>query len=311
MRKIRLRLLLHLPIWNSIGYKWRIFALEIQRLSTNMAKKKVETVETPENVQQPTAEAAPAVEETAAAPETTVEEPVAPAEPSKRDKFRTRVSQRYTDLNMDDEDAYYDQMGSMMDEYEGYEKNSQRLRDSMSKTPAFAEMLLAARDQDDFDPVAWMVQERGLDLQEAMDDPEYAKKIAAAHEEYLAKQAKGKEIQDEMLANLPGTLDATRSALEEAGFGDKYDEIIGNIFQLADDITMGKWDPQIAVQLAKGGNYDTDVTTAREEGRANGLNTKVDDKLRTLNRKQERVPGTQTPAKPKEPKKPSNNMFMA
>lgn len=253
----------------------------------------------------------------AAAPDASVATPdaatveSAPAKPSKRDTFRGRVSKRYPDLNMDDEDAYYDQMSGMMDEYEGYEKNSERLRNSMKSSPAFAEMLLAAREQDDFDPIVWMVRERGLDLQSAMDDPEYADKIAKARQEWLAKEAKGKKLHENMANNLPGTLEATRAALEEAGMGDKYEQIVGDIFQFADDITNGKWDPQIAVMMAKGVDYDNAVSGAREEGVAEGLNTKVDDKLRKLNGQQERVAGVQTPAKPKEPKKPSGNMFLA
>ena len=72
---------------------------------------------------------------------------------SKKDAFRERFSKRYPDLNMEDEDAYYDQAGSMMDEYEGYANNAKKLRESMDKSPAFAEMMVAARDTDGFDPL--------------------------------------------------------------------------------------------------------------------------------------------------------------
>lgn len=96
--------------------------------------------------------------------------------PSKRDAFRGRISQRYPELDMEDEDAYYDRMNATMDEYEGYESNSRRLRESMERSPAMAEMMLAAREQDDFDPVVWMVMNKGLDLQALQDDPEYAEK---------------------------------------------------------------------------------------------------------------------------------------
>ena len=231
--------------------------------------------------------------------------------PSKRDAFRSRVSKRYPDLNMDDEDAYYDQMGGLMDEYEGYENNTERLRGHMKDHPAFAEMLLAAREQDDFDPVVWMVRERGLDLQSAMDDPEYADKIAQARAEYMKKEATGKDALESMKSNLPQTMEATQQALTEAGMGDKFDDVVAQIFQLADDITSGKWDPKLAVQLAKGGSYDADVAGARDEGMANGLNKKVDDKLRKLDGKRERVSGTQRPPKQKEPEKKAENMFMA
>lgn len=235
----------------------------------------------------------------------------APVQPSKRDTFRGRVSKRYPDLNMDDEDAYYDQMGGMMDEYESYESNAKKLNDNMRKSPAMAEMLLASREQDDFDPVVWMVQQKGLDLEAAMDDPEYAEKIAQARKDYLARQAKTTELMEAMKANLPGTLEAQRTAMEEAGLGDQYDDAIAKIFQLADDITHGKWNPEIGVLLAKGAGYDNAVSDAKDAGIAEGLNTKVDDKLRKLDGKSEYVPGSQASPKPVEPKKESKNMFLA
>ena len=94
---------------------------------------------------------------------------------SNRDRFRERYAKRYPDVNMDDEEAYYDRANSLMDEYEGYENNSRQMREQLAKSPAFAEMMVAARGQEDFDPVVWMVQNRGLDLQALQDDPDYAK----------------------------------------------------------------------------------------------------------------------------------------
>lgn len=258
------------------------------------------TTEQPVAVEQPEAAAA-------AAAATGGEEP----QLSKRDAFRQRISSSNPDLNMDDEDAYYDHMSKTMDEYDGYKKNSQRLRDSMSKSPAMAEMLLAARDQEGFDPVVWMVQQRGLDLQAAMEDPEYADKIAKARAEYQERESNGKALVEDMKSNLPNTLSEQRKALEDAGMGDQFDSVVGSIFQLADDISHGKWDTQVGVLLAKGGQFDGAVNNAREEGMAAGLNTKVDDKLRQLDNQQEYVGGTQTPATPATPKKENKNMFQA
>ena len=64
---------------------------------------------------------------------------------SNRDRFRERYAKRYPDVNMDDEEAYYGQANSLMDEYEGYESNSRRMREQLAKSPAFAEMMVAAR----------------------------------------------------------------------------------------------------------------------------------------------------------------------
>lgn len=267
-----------------------------------------------------TKEQSVAPEQTEVTPEVAPEQAAAPTseapteeapQMSKRDAFRQRISSQNPDLNMDDEDAYYDHMGKTMDEYEGYKKNSQRLRDSMSKSPAMAEMLLAAREQEDFDPVVWMVEQRGLDLEAAMSDPEYADKIAKARAEYQKRESNGKALIEDMKSNLPNTLAEQRSALEEAGLGEQYDDIVGRIFQLADDISHGKWDTQVGVLLAKGGQFDGAVNDAREAGVAEGLQTKVDDKLRKLSDQQEYVSGTQTPPTPATPKRENKNMFQA
>lgn len=233
------------------------------------------------------------------------------APPSKRDAFRGRISQRYPDLNMEDEDAYYDRMNATMDEYEGYESNSKRLRESMERSPAMAEMMMAARDQEDFDPVVWMVMNKGLDLQALQDDPEYAEKLAAAHADYLAKSSKGAEIESAMQENMPNSVEAVRAKAQELGLSDKQaEEIVGKMYQNMDDLVHGIISPEIFELFAKGESHDADVTAAREEGMAQGLNTKVDDKLRTLEKSSEHIAGAQVPVKAAVPKKKQDNMFL-
>lgn len=239
-----------------------------------------------------------------------VETPSAPV-PSKRDNFRGRISKRYPDLNMDDEDAYYDRMNATMDEYEGYEANSRRLRESMEKSPVMAEMLLAAREQEDFDPVVWMVNNKGLDLQALQDDPEYAEKLAQAHADYLTKNSKGAEIEAAMQENMPKSVDAVRAKAQELGISDEQaEEIVGKMYQVMDDLVHGIISIEVFESLAKGQTHDADVQAAREEGMAQGLNTKVDDKLRTLEKPQEHIAGAQAPVRQAAPKKRTGNMFL-
>lgn len=243
--------------------------------------------------------------------EKTTPEVVETPPPSKRDAFRGRISQRYPDLNMDDEDAYYDRMNATMDEYEGYESNSKRLRESMERSPAMAEMMMAAREQEDFDPVVWMVMNKGLDLQALQDDPEYAEKLSAAHAEYLAKSSKGAEIETAMQANMPQSVEAVRAKAQELGLTDEQaEEIVGKMYQNMDDLVHGIISPEIFELFAKGASHDADVATAREEGMAQGLNQKVDDKLRNLEKPTEHIAGVQTPVKAAAPKRKSSNMFI-
>lgn len=208
--------------------------------------------------------------------------PATSAIPSKRDAFRSRVGSRYKDLNMDDEDAYYDQMGKMMDEYEGYESSSRRMRDAVGKSPAMAEMLRAAQQQDDFDPIVWLVENRGFDLDALKDDPAYAQKVADAHAKYVERDAEGRKIAEEMAANMPASVEAVKAKAAEIGLDEaKVEEVVGHMYQIMDDLVHGIIDPEIFAMLAKGASHDADVAQAREEGQAAGLSTRIDEHLRS------------------------------
>ncbi len=237
----------------------------------------------------------------------------ATAEGSKRDLFRGRIGKRYPDLNLDDEDAYYDQLGKAFDEYEGYEKNSEKLADRMQASPAFRDMIIAAGKQDDFDPIIWLVEQRGLDLDALHDDPEYSEKVAKAHSKYLEREAESKKLDDAMAENMPKSVEAIKAKAGELGLTDEQtQEIVGKMYQNMDDMVHGILDPEYFALLAKGLNHDQDVANAHDEGMAAGLNKKVDDKLRVLDNRQERVSGKQSPIRRPEPKRNrERNMFLA
>ena len=230
---------------------------------------------------------------------------------SKRDAFRERFAKSNPDLNMEDEDAYYDAAGRMMDEYEGYKTKSDRLRENIGRSPAFQEMVLASRDQDNFDPVLWMVQSGQLDLDALKDDPDYATKLAEARTKYLDGLASGKKLAEEQKANMPASIEAiqakaTELALDEA----QTEEIVGKIFGLADDIIRGKIPVDVFEMLAKGAGYEKAVEDARAEGVAEGLNQKVDDKLRHMEAPAAPA-GRQTPVPQPQPDRKAKNPFLA
>ena len=187
------------------------------------------------------------------------------ADISNKERFRQRYAKRNPDLNMDDEEAYYGSVNQFMDEYEGYEGNSKKMRENLSKSPAFAELMVAARDQDDFDPVVWMVQNKGLDLKALVDDPDYSQKLADAHNAYLEKLAKQDEIEKQMSENMPASVEAIRAKASEMGLSDdQAEEVIGKMYQVMDDLIVGKLDPSIFEMMAKGMNI---TKTWRPRGR--------------------------------------------
>lgn len=221
-------------------------------------------------------------------------------EKTKRDLYRERISKRYPDLNLEDEDAYYDRHNSIMDEYEGYEENTRKMRDRLSKSPVFSEMIVASSQSEDFDPIIWMVEEKGLDLDALRDDPDYAQKLADAHSSYLEKKSKSEEMERQVAENMPASVEAIKKKASEMGLTDEQAaEVVGEMYRVMDDLVVGIISPEIFELLAKGKNYDTAVKDAHDVGVAEGLDKKVDDKLRTLPTGTERVGGRQATVTPK------------
>lgn len=231
---------------------------------------------------------------------------------TKREAFRKRMAEREPDLNMDDEDAYYDYMGNMMDEYDTYRSSSEVMRRNLEQSPALTDMLAAARGNKDFDPVVWMVEYEGLDLDALRDDPEYMVKLTEARNKQLAQRAKKAETDKQIEENIPKSIEAIQAKKAELGLSDEQaSSILAEIFQMGSDLELGIVPIRIFELMAKGMTRDADVEMAREEGVAEGLNTKVNDKLRKMPKSTEQIGGRQMPTKEAKPKAKVYNPFSA
>lgn len=231
---------------------------------------------------------------------------------TRREAFRKRMAEREPDLNLDDEDAYYGYMDNMVTEYDDYRTSSETMRKNMDDSPALTEMLMAARGQKNFDPVVWMIQNRGLDLDALRDDENYAERVADAHNEWLAKRAKQSEIDEQAALNMPKSIEAIQAKAAELGLSEEQTEqIVGDIYQMGNDLVIGIIPVNVFELLAKGLTRDADVEVAREEGVAEGLNTKVNDRLRTMPKTTEQVSGRQMPTRERKPIKKVDNPFLA
>lgn len=239
------------------------------------------------------------------------EEGAAADQMSKRDAFRKRFSERNPDLNMDDEDAYYEAAGRDLDELDGFRERSERLRKNIKGSPAFQDMVLAARDNEDFDPIIWAVEKGQLDLDALQSDPDYKNKLAAARAKYLDKLASDNKLKEEQKANMPESAAAIRAKAQELGLDDdKTNEIVGKMFTLMDDMVRGKIPVDLFEMIAKGATYDAAVADARAEGKAEGLNQKVDDKLRKMENNPGSPAGRQTPPPEPKPQEEDDNPFV-
>lgn len=230
---------------------------------------------------------------------------------TKKEAFRRRMAERKPDLNLDDDDAYYGYMGDMMDEYDTYRESSEIMRRNLDHSPALTDMLTAARGNKEFDPVIWMVEYQGLDLDALRDDPEYMAKLTEARNKWLAQRAKKDDTDKQIEANIPRSIEAVMAKRDEMGLSDQQvSEILAEIFQMGGDLEVGIIPIKMFELMAKGMTRDADVELAREEGLAEGLNTKVEDKLRSLPKTTEQVRGRQMPVREAKPKKKVDNFFI-
>ena len=93
---------------------------------------------------------------------------------------------------------------------------------------------------------------------------------------------------------MPKTVDMIKQ--KELGLSNEQaNEIVSNIYQSMDDLIVGIISPEMFEAQTKAMNYDDAVQTAHDEGVAQGLQTKVDDKLRSFENKNERSGGRQVP----------------
>ena len=127
---------------------------------------------------------------------------------------------------MEDEESYYGAGNDLLDKYDGYEESTGKMRERISKSPLFAEMIVAAGKQDDFDPIVWMVQNKGLDLKAIAEDEEYAQKLADAHNTYLERLAKQDEIENQMAENMPASVEAVRAKATEMGLTEDRKSVV-------------------------------------------------------------------------------------
>lgn len=265
------------------------------------------------------AENVPEVQNEAAAPAADVApeaaaEPAAPAEPSRRDRFRQGISQRNADLNMDDEDAYYDYLDGQLSERDGYESKVNNLRDAMQGSPDFAEMLDDASQTEKYHPLMFLAKklQSGEVTLDELQSGDFGEQIAKAQEDGAKVREQQKQIEDERAKNFDASLELVRKVQQEKGLSDEQvTEALGKMYQIMDDLIVNKVSEETFNAIVNSMNYDQAVADAKDEGRAEGMNTKVRDKLRSMPKPNERTGGAQAQAAPKpQAKKPEHNPFL-
>lgn len=199
--------------------------------------------------------------------------------PTHRDRYRSRYKEMYPDLDMDNEDAFYESANANLDELENYRKHNAELIGTFSNNKAFASMLMAAKNGED--PYEWMASNLGADISELLSNPEYAKKISEAAKKFNESQSQGEASRKEYEANVQNTLAELQRIQQETGWdNEKCYALASRVYDIIDQGLKGLITEETFRMVMNGMNYDEDVKNARSEGEVAGRNAKITEQLK-------------------------------
>lgn len=208
-----------------------------------------------------------------------------------RDRYKAMLAEDYPDLDFEDKETRYGKMAEDRERYNEYRKSGRALSETFDQNRWLAAMLQDLRENPDLDPITWMA-DNGIDINEAMQDEEYAKKVSEKIAAFQKRQVDGEQAAQERADNLQVSAEALQGLQEEYGLSD--DDALGlwnDFFQNVIDPAMrGEISEDTWRMVIKARNYDGDVKTAREEGAREAGNQKVMNKVR--NKRPEGIPPT-------------------
>lgn len=227
----------------------------------------------------------------------------APQAPSARDNFRNRFSQKYSDVDMDDEDAYYGKANELMDEYDSQQQKLDAVRNAVGSSEDFQDMLAELSEWNSEHPdqpysimhyIAKKVSQGELDLDELSNNPEYANQIAEAEAKKTKDADEKKAIEEEGAKNFEESIAMMQRVRDERGLStEQVNAAMEKVYAIYDDLRKNLLTEDNFKAILDAQNYESDVEAAREEGKAEGVNTKVTDKLRKMPKTSERAGGSQ------------------
>ena len=214
---------------------------------------------------------------------------------SGRDSFRERFGKRFPDVNVEDEEAYYNTLNGEFDRIEKSDLAQKELGEVLGKDPRSAGFLMVLKNGGN--PMEYLIEQYGEDFRDALADEEKAKEFAEAFAKNVDKRAESEKLRAQAEANMQTMLEALDAAQADGSFADEeaakafeYLYADGGLLDriLVNDIKKEDW-----LMLMKAAKYDemvkeneTKVAEAREEGEIVGRNANIDIQKRKKNQVQ-------------------------
>ena len=215
-------------------------------------------------------------------PNNVAQEPV--EERPNRKRYQQMFNEDYPDVDFEDKEARYGKMAEDRERYREYQKSGRALSEVFDNNRWLAWMFQDLRENPDLDPITWMA-DQGIDINEAMQNEEYAKKISQKIADFQANKIKGEEAvaqRDENFKASAETLDGLREeyGLDEEQTGQIWADFFNNVIgpALVGTITEDTWR-----MVMKARNYDDDIKKASEQSAMKARNEKVTNMVKKPN----------------------------
>jgi hypothetical protein len=208
---------------------------------------------------------------------------------SSREAFVARIKDRHPDLDVNDEEGFYSAVNADYDEddegredLKRYREDDERMREIFESDPRMANIFLGmARGENVFE---YILDKFGPDFLEYINDPEneeVRERIAQKQSEWLEKQAKAKEIQEQTEANIDKALDAFDAVADELGADEGVkEEAFKRFVEFQQRAIVNDIDADMWRMFFNGVTHDADVEQASLEGETRGRNEKIRERLR-------------------------------
>lgn len=195
-----------------------------------------------------------------------------------RAAFSKRFSKRHSDIDFEDKEARYAAMNEDADALGQYEESGAALSKMLDNNKWLAAMVLDCARKG-MHPLEWMASQ-GIDIKAALEDEELGKKVADQITKYQEQVAEQERHSEELMKNLQ----KSREALDKLGLSDdEANELYGKVWAVIGDAEEGNISSETWKLFKNAYNYDSDVSSAREEGAMQGRNEKIQNKVRNSN----------------------------
>lgn len=192
-----------------------------------------------------------------------------------RKAFSDRFKKRHADIDFEDKEARYAAMNDDADLLGRYEESGKALSKVFDKHKWLAALAMDMEKNPDDNPFDAMAR-LGIDVKTLFDDPEGGKKLAeilAKHNEDVAEQ---NAAADRVFANMQKSYERLMNL-----FPDEVDDMWQQLYEIHDKVESGDISDDIWKMLHNANNYDSDISSARDEAAMQARNEKIQNKVRS------------------------------